>query len=82
MKKREYSKIILKENLKIDDKKKETKQRKKEREKKPDLKKKRFFQTSNLHLIKQKYKVFLIIFIIKHIRKTRNVLKKKIETNK
>jgi hypothetical protein len=43
MKKREYSKIILKENLKIDDKKKETKQRKKEREKKPDLKKKKVF---------------------------------------
>jgi hypothetical protein len=31
-----------------------------------------FFQTSNLHLVKQKYKSFLkIIFIIKHIRKTK-----------
>jgi hypothetical protein len=39
-----------------------------------------FFQTSNLHLIKQKYKNFFkIIFIIKHIRKTRTFLKKKIE---
>jgi hypothetical protein len=35
-----------------------------------------FFQTSNLHLIKQK---IIIIIIIKHIRKTRIFLKKKIE---
>jgi hypothetical protein len=34
-----YSKIILKENLKIDDKKYKAKQRAKEREKKPYLKK-------------------------------------------
>ncbi len=40
MKKGKYSKIILKENLKIDDKKYETKQKGKEREKKPYLKKK------------------------------------------
>jgi hypothetical protein len=40
-------------------------------------------QTSNLYLIKQKYKSFLlIIFIIKHIRKTRIFLKKKKEKNK
>jgi len=37
-----------------------------------------FFQTSNLHLIKQKYKSFLIIFIIKRIRKT-SLKTKKIE---
>ncbi len=42
-----------------------------------------FFQTSNLHLIKQKYKrFFLIILIIKYIRKTRIFLKKKIKKNK
>ncbi len=41
--------------------KKETKQRAKEREKKTNLKKNEvclFFQTSNLHLIKQKHKSF------------------------
>jgi len=42
-----------------------------------------FFQTSNLHLIKQKYKsFFIIIFIIKHIRKTRFFLKKKKRKNR
>jgi hypothetical protein len=36
-----------------------------------------FFQTSNLHLIKQKYKRFLnFIFIIKHIRKTKKEIQK------
>jgi hypothetical protein len=39
-----------------------------------------FFQTSNLHLIKQKYFFLKIIFIIKHIRKTIIFLKNKIET--
>ncbi len=39
-----------------------------------------FFQTSNLHLIKQKYKSFFkLFFIVKHVRKTRIFLKKKIE---
>ncbi len=53
--------------------------RKQKKEKKTILEKKMrfvfFFQTSNLHLIKQK-----IIFIIKHIRKTIIFLEKKIET--
>jgi hypothetical protein len=58
--------------------------REQKKEKKTILEKKMrfifFFQTSNLHLIKQKYKSFLkIISIIKHIRKTRTFLKKKIE---
>ncbi len=42
-----------------------------------------FFQTGNMFLIKQKYNFFKkIIFIIKHNRKTRFFLKKKIEKNK
>jgi hypothetical protein len=57
--------------------------REQKKEKKTILEKKMrfvfFFQTSNLHLIKQKYKTFFkIIFIIKHIRKTTIFLKKKI----
>jgi hypothetical protein len=64
--------------------KKQNREQKKEKKNHTWKKKKRFvffFQTSNLHLIKQKYKSFLkIIFIIKHIRKTRIFLKKKIET--
>jgi len=61
--------------------------REQKKEKKTILEKKMrfifFFQTSNLHLIKQKYKSFLkIISIIKHIRKTRTFLKKKIEKKK
>jgi hypothetical protein len=61
-------------------KNKKTKQRAKEREKKPYLKKIMrlvfFFQTSNMHLIKQKYKKKLNYFYYKNIRKTK--LKKKI----
>jgi hypothetical protein len=64
--------------------KKQNREQKKEKKKTILEKKMRFvffFQTSNLHLIKQKYKSFLkFIYIIKHIRKTRILFKKKIET--
>ncbi len=54
-----YSKIILKENFKIDDKNKKQNREQKKEKKNHTWKKMSFvffFQTSNLHLIKQKYK--------------------------
>jgi len=61
-KKGKYSKIILKENSKIDEKIKKNKIDSKRKRKKTILEKKKrfvfFFQTSNLYLIKQKYKSF------------------------